>query len=88
MTGRAWKPRTGQPILELVAWVATEPDGGEGIVAHEIVLDGRRMMVALVGADRERIESYRAYAKTVGRETNAKIRLVRFSTRTVLEEKP
>lgn len=32
----SWKPGTGQTIDALYAWVATEPDGGEGVCSAQI----------------------------------------------------
>jgi hypothetical protein len=73
-------------IEKLYAWVSTEPDGGEGVCAHEIVLDGRRMMAALVGADRARIESHRFLAQDIARAAHRPVHLVEFSERTDLGE--
>ena len=74
-----------QKITELFAWVATEPDGSEGVCAHEVVIDGRRMIAPLVGADRARIQSYRGFADTIAETTGRPIRLMRFSNAETLE---
>lgn len=81
-----WKPRTGQKIEKLYAWVATEPDGGEGVCGAFIREMGG--LVPLVGADRERIESLRPYAELTRRGSGYPVRLVEFSTRTDMEELP
>jgi hypothetical protein len=81
-----WKPRQGQKITMLYAWVVTEPDGGEGIAGANIPALGG--MVPLVGADRERMASLRPHAELVRRSSGYPVRLVRFGTREVLEELP
>lgn len=72
-------------IVELWAWVREDDGDGEGILASEMVLDGRRMFVPLVGADRARIESYRDFAYGIARVSGYKIKLVRFSSAEVIE---
>jgi hypothetical protein len=75
---------TGKTIDRLYAWVATEPDGGEGICSMQF---GDTHM-PLIGADRARIESLRLSAQQVRQLSGCTIRLVEFSTRTVIEELP
>jgi len=72
-------------IVELWAWVREDEGDGEGILGTEIVIDGRPMFVPLVGADRERMESYRHYAIKIGQKTGRKIKLMRFSNAEVIE---
>jgi len=72
-------------IDELWAWVREDQGDGEGVLAAEMVLDGRTMFVPFVGADRERIESYRAQAQDIARRTGRKVHLIRYSTREVIE---
>lgn len=81
-----WKPRKGQKIEKLFAWIATEADGGEGVCAGATP-DGLGMM-PLIGADRERIESYRPLAKDIRRLSGLPIRMVEFSTRVDEDELP
>jgi hypothetical protein len=81
-----WKPGKGQKIEKLYAWVATEPDGGEGVCGMSITLLGG--MVPLVGADRARIESCRRHAEEARKETGYPLRMVEFSTRIDGEELP
>jgi hypothetical protein len=73
---RAMMPKT---ITELWAWVAIEPDGGEGVMGSEMMIDGRTMFVPLVGADRERIESYRGHAEKIAGLSGCKVKLMRYS---------
>jgi hypothetical protein len=79
-----YKPGKGLPIVKLYAWVATEPDGGEGIVAGE--LPGVPGFTPLIGADRARIESYRAIAERVKQLSGCPVRLKMFASGTVLDE--
>ena len=83
MNAPNFKPNTSQKIVKMYAWIATEPDGGEGVVAIRLP-DG--MWMPLVGADRERIDSLRKQAVGIMRDTNMPIALKEFSTCTVLEE--
>jgi hypothetical protein len=79
---KPWKPDKGLPILEFFAWIATESDGGQGLIAIEMP-NGRTM--PLVGADRERIESLRSVAMETVKRTGCPVELVRFHGREVLE---
>lgn len=81
---REWKARTGQKIGKLYAWVAEESDGGEGVIAG--ALPGMPGMTPLIGADRERIESYRGYAEMIARKTGCRARLKVFGAGTVIDE--
>lgn len=80
-----------QKIEELFAWVATETDGSDGIMAAPMPIQGQMMLVPLVGADRVRVECYRATAEAIRRRRlsdgdRVLVRLMRFSTAAVLEE--
>lgn len=86
MTDEKWRPGKGQAIEALYAWVATEPDGGEGVIAGE--LPGMPGITPLVGADMDRMRSYRPYAEAARRNTGYPVRLVRFSRRDDLEILP
>ena len=72
-------------IVELWAWVREDEGKGEGILASEMEIDGRTMFVPLVGADRERIESYRPHAEKMARLFKQRIKLMRFSKAEVIE---
>jgi hypothetical protein len=78
-----WKPGNGLKIERIYAWVAEEPDGGEGVVASQIPGVG---WVPLIGADRSRIESYRERAAAVARGTGCKVRLKLFGAGVVIDE--
>jgi hypothetical protein len=73
----------GKRIERIYAWICTEPDGTEGIPAVEGPSIGQVM--PLVGADRERIESFRAEAVAVARGMGLPVRLVCFENLVELE---
>jgi hypothetical protein len=81
---KPWKAGTGQTIDKLFAWVATEPDGGEGICAG--TLPGMPGMTPLIGADHDRIESFRPYAAVVRQMTGYPVRLKVFGSGVVIDE--
>jgi hypothetical protein len=81
---RSWRPGAGQSIDALYAWVATEPDGGEGVCSAQL----GDLHMPLVGADMDRIKSLRSYAEAVRAATGYPVRLVRFSRREDLEILP
>jgi hypothetical protein len=68
-------------ITTLTAFVMTDGDGVEGILA--IGKDGEWM--PLVAADEARITSFRPYAESVARRCNRPVKLIRFSVREELE---
>jgi len=77
----------GGRIDEIWAWIAIHPDGDEGIVAHGLVrADGTEVYAPLVGADQERIESYRGLAMEISERVGVPVRLVRFTARVVVED--
>lgn len=80
---------TRKPITELWAWVSTEPDGGEGIIAASLPdpITREPVVMPLVGGDRERVESpfMRRVAMATRISTARPVRLVRFTTREVVE---
>jgi hypothetical protein len=71
-------------IDALYAWVATEPDGGEGVCSMQL----GAVHMPLIGADMDRVKSLREPAEFVRRVTGYPVRLVRFSRREDLEELP
>jgi hypothetical protein len=81
---QSWRPGTGQKIDALYAWAAREPDGGEGVCS---MLLGDIQM-PLIGADMERVKSYRPHAEIVHRLSGYPITLVRYAHREDLEELP
>lgn len=71
---------TGPKKVDAIyAWIATEPDGGEGICAMEIVLDERPMFTPLIGCDMDRVESLREMAVQIREKSGCPVRLVRFA---------
>jgi hypothetical protein len=80
----SWKPGRGQKIAALYAWVAEEPDGGEGVCSIQM----GSLQLPLIGADMDRIKSLRQYAEQARALTKYPIRLVRYAHREDLEELP
>jgi hypothetical protein len=73
------------PVIEAIyAWVAEEPDQSEGIIAVKLTTS----WAPLVGADRERIESFRDAAMHIHQTSMIPVRLLRFTTREILEDYP
>ena len=81
---------SGKAIDALFAWVATKPDGGEGLCAASLPgpIDGRPMMMPLVGADLDRMRSLRDFAEMTRKLTGRPVRLVKFSHHEDLEILP
>jgi hypothetical protein len=70
----------------IYAWIATEPNGDEGICSTQVDLpDLGPSHIPLIGADRERVESLRPYAEMVRLGTGYPVRLVRFLVKETLE---
>lgn len=70
-----------QTIDAIYAWVATEPDGSEGVCAMTV----GGLMMPLIGADVDRIKSLRPHAEQTRALSRFPVRLVRFSRREDLE---
>lgn len=74
--------RRGDRVNEVFAWLSVDQkDDCEGIIAGQ----AGTTLIPLVGADRDRIESYRSTAKAAAKQFNVTIKLVRFSEREELE---
>ena len=71
-----------QTIDEMYAWVLTHPDGSEGVPA---AMGASGMWLPLIGADKDRMESFRGYATELAAVENRTISLARFSSREDLE---
>lgn len=71
-----------EQIDTITAFIATDTDGTEGIIGSAT----RYGVMPLVAADPDRVESLRPIAEAVARGMNVPVRLVQFTTRTVLEE--
>jgi len=69
-------------IEEMWAWLSTDPSDGEGVIGYRT---GDGWWMPLMGADRERIESYRWHADLCRRATGRPVILARYSQRTDVE---
>jgi len=69
-------------IDALYAWVAVEPDGGEGVCSAQL----GDVHMPLVGADMDRMKSLREHAEYIHRITGCPVKLVRFGRHADLEE--
>jgi hypothetical protein len=65
-------------IDEIFAIIAIDRDGTEGIPAYS---DPFGMMMPLVGADPQRLESYKELARTMPEMSGMKMRVCRFTNR-------
>jgi hypothetical protein len=63
-------------IDELWAWISHDEEG-EGILGFGAI--------PLIGADQDRIESYRVHAQHIAKMSGKAVRLVRYTTRTEVE---
>jgi len=70
-------------VDEIFAFVSEDADGDEGICAF--VGEGG-MWMPMVCADMARVDSLRPMAKAIRQKTGMKIKLVRFSKRSFVEE--
>lgn len=77
-------PGLGYVIQEMWAWLSIHEDGDEGVIGYYNPDMGGWM--PLVGADRERIESFRAYANQAATLSGKPVVLARFSVRTDVEQ--
>lgn len=82
MTETLWQANCGLKIEKLYAWVAQEADGGEGVVAV-MISSG---VVPLIGADRTRVEHYRAWAADVAAASGRPVRLKVFGAGVVIDD--
>ncbi len=71
-------------ITELYAWVCTDKDGDEGLLAFQ----HKGIMMPMVGADRDRIESLRSTAIDIAKLESVPLKLMKFSTAEILENYP
>ena len=69
-------------ITELFAFIAEDGPEDEGIVAMTV----GDMLMPMVGADMDRVESLRPIAENIARIYSQKIILAKFTIRTDLEE--
>lgn len=72
----------GKRIDEMYAFVMVHTDGDEGVIGFRGP-DGH--WLPLVGADMKRVDSLRSFAQVFARKEGKPVRLVRFTTREVME---
>lgn len=72
---RTFPPRQ---VTELWAWICIEENGGEGVAACEMEIDGHKWMMMLAGADLERVQSLEPYAKLVEKKLGRPVTLRHF----------
>jgi hypothetical protein len=68
-------------IDEMYAFIAKDPDGGEGLAAF-LTNEGWQPMV---GADMARVHLLKPIAEKLAKNTGQPIKLVKFTTRTEIE---
>lgn len=68
-----------RPVTEMWAWIVTDVNGGECLVACEMMIDGQRFMMPLVGADEDCVRSLEPHARMVIERTGKPVYLRRFS---------
>ena len=78
------KPKNYLRIDELWAFVSVDEDGDEGICAFSP--PGSQLMMTMVAADKNRVESLKPIAKDLAKKAKMTIRLVRFFDKEILEE--
>jgi hypothetical protein len=74
----------GEPDLKIeamFAFVAQGPEG-EGIMGASVFIQGREMMMPLVGADMDRVKSLLPYAQEVSRVSSKPFKIYRFDNKT------
>jgi hypothetical protein len=74
---------TGQRIDQIWAFVSEDANGGEGVCAFAQV-DG--IMMPMICADQARVDSLRAMAAEIKKASGLRIKLVKFSKRSFIEE--
>jgi len=73
-------------IDEVYAFLSSDEENGEGIIAMEFFMDGRLMLMPFITADKARLESFRPHAEEMAKDSNNKIKLVKFTQRIDIEE--
>lgn len=71
-------------LLTFYAWVVVDRDGNEDLMAIE---DGDNF-IPCVSTDKENVERMRELILDVKKENNLELKLLRFTTREVIEELP
>lgn len=73
-----------EKITEMYAFVSVSEEG-EGVVGVTMPINGRETFMPFVCADKERMESLKPLAVTIGKEANKTIRLIKLSNRKDIE---
>lgn len=76
-------PTYGKKIEAIYAWEILEPDDGSSRP-----VPGIAGFHPMMGADLDRLRSYRVYAEHIRQATGCRVRLVRFVPHEVLEDLP
>lgn len=88
-TTRHFDDGSRKTITEIWAWLSEEAGGGEGIIAASLPdpITGEPVVMPLIGADTARMASsfMRRTATATRISTGRPVRLVRFTTREVVE---
>jgi hypothetical protein len=72
-------------IEEMYAFVAVE-EQGEGIIGQTVVIDNQLVFMPFVCADKARMESLKPLALKIHMESGKKIKVIKMTKRTELEE--
>lgn len=72
-------------ITEMYAFISSD-DEEEGVIAMEIMVNGRDTFLPFVMADKARLESLRPHAEQIAKFSNKKIKLIKFIQRIDIEE--
>lgn len=70
--------------IDSIYAILSTDEGGEGVVAGSI--GPARTMMPLIAADEVRLKDILPYARSLAKSTGMRMRLVRFTTREVIEE--
>lgn len=74
-----------EKITELYAFVSVD-EGGEGVVGQTVVINEQLVFMPFVCADKDRMESLKPLAKQIHMRTGQKIKLIKLTKRTELED--
>lgn len=80
------EPNNYMKIEEVYCYVSVDENGNEGIVAQTMELAGSTVMMPFVAADRVMRDRLDPLAKQIQKKTGKKIRLLRMTSREVIEE--
>lgn len=79
----------GEKIEEIFAWIVEEADGGEGIPAGSILIEGEPHFMPMIGADMDRIKALEPLVQQLRhRFPQSPMRLCRFAMVDVVQSLP